>query len=191
MKLNIVRLEKDPEFSMPSVSRTGDAGIDLIATSGGMISPGSSALVGCGFSIEIPEGYVGLVCPRSGLSAKYHISVGNAPGVIDSSYRGEVKIILEHRGHSNTNTFQYWRGDRIAQLVIVPFVAVSELVEVDTLSDTDRGAGGFGSTGVSSSKVAIVAVTNESDEKVDEPTLALIEEFNAPPAKLKGKKASK
>lgn len=187
MNLNIVRIEKDTTFPMPSVPNAGDAGIDLIATSGGILNPGDNYLVGCGFAIEIPAGYVGMVCPRSGLSAKYHIAVGNAPGIIDSSYRGEVKIILEHRGHRSTNAFQWRRGDRLAQLVIVPFVAVASLTEVSELSSSERGADGFGSTGMATvaSSVNIVSVTHDLEADVEE---LLVE---AAAAKTRGKKSSK
>ncbi len=190
MKVNIVRLDKDSTFPMPTPSRGGDAGIDLIAANGGMINPGDIAIVGCGFSIEIPEGFVGLVCPRSGLSAKYHISVGNAPGVIDAGYRGEVKIILEHRGHRYTGSFQWRRGDRLAQLVIVPYAHVVEINEVDSLSETARGIGGFGSTGIAC-KTSDLVITTAETETVDEATLNLVKEINKPVAKAVSKKSSK
>lgn len=170
MNLNIVRLDTDPTFPMPSAPNPGDAGIDLIAATGGMINPGDNHVIGCGFAIEIPEGYVGLVSPRSGLAAKYHISVGNAPGIIDSSYRGEMKIILEHRGHRYTGSFQWKRGDRLAQLVIVPYFTVNAINVVSELSSTDRGDNGFGSSGVATaaattaSTVDVVSVVNDLTE---------------------------
>ena len=179
MNLNIVRLDIDESFPMPQAPRVGDAGVDLVAATGGILSPGDSMVVGCGFSMSVPEGFVGLVCPRSGLSAQHHISVGNAPGVIDSSYRGEVKVILEHRGHKYTGAFRWRRGDRIAQLVIVPYAHVESVIEVNELSTTDRGSGGFGSTGTATSTVTAVSVVASE---------APIEET---PDKLRSKKANK
>ena len=179
MNLNIVRLDIDESFPMPQTPRPGDAGVDLIAATGGILSPGDSMVVGCGFSMEVPENFVGLVCPRSGLSAQHHISVGNAPGVIDSSYRGEVKVILEHRGHKYTGAFRWRRGDRIAQLVIVPYAHVESVIEVKELSNSDRGSGGFGSTGVATSNVNVLSVA-ASEAPTEETTV-----------KMRSKKANK
>lgn len=109
-----------------------------------LIGPGRSMVVQCGVCVEIPPGFVGLVCPRSGLAANYDVTVLNAPGIVDSGYRGEFKVILINHG---AEAFEINRGDRIAQLLIVP-VAQAHIVEADELSDTARGAGGFGSTGV-------------------------------------------
>lgn len=108
-----------------------------------IIPPGETALIPAGFSIELPPGFEGQVRPRSGLAIKHGIGILNAPGTIDSDYRGEVKVILSNFGK---NPFTIRRGDRIAQLVIASFSRV-EWVEVERLESTDRGAGGFGHTG--------------------------------------------
>jgi dUTP pyrophosphatase len=108
-----------------------------------VIPPGETALIPTGFSIELPPGFEGQVRPRSGLAIKHGIGILNAPGTIDSDYRGEVKVILSNFGKQ---PFTIRRGDRIAQLVIASFSRV-EWVEVERLESTDRGAGGFGHTG--------------------------------------------
>lgn len=129
---------------IPSYTRDGDAGIDLRASGDYTISPGFRVLVKTGLFLEIPKGYAGLVIPRSGLALKYGVSVANAPGLIDSNYRGEVGVILENRG---PNKFDVKDGDRIAQLVIIQVPEI-QFEAVDELSDTERGADGFGSSGV-------------------------------------------
>jgi len=151
MNVQIERLTEDAV--LPTRATEGSAGYDLAIPGGTVVSlPGSldgwkpsspSVLIKLGFAIAIPEGYVGLVCPRSGLAARYSISVANAPGVIDSDYRGEVGVILISH---NTRSLIIKGGDRIGQLVIVPTPEFT-LIEVDRLSSTVRGAGGFGSTG--------------------------------------------
>lgn len=132
----------NPEAKVVQATK-GSAGFDLVATEATQVSPGDRAMVSTGLALEIPEGYEAQVRPRSGLAAKHGITVLNSPGTIDSDYRGEVKVILH-----NTGRFVYSvaAGDKIAQLVIqrVPTV---DFVEVDELSSTERGAGGFGSTG--------------------------------------------
>jgi dUTP pyrophosphatase len=129
--------------NVPKYATRGDAGADLTASGYTMVPAGSRALVKTGIKIAIPEGYVGLVHPRSGLALKHGITVLNAPGTIDSGYRGEVGVILYNSGAEN---FEIRAGDRIAQLVIQK-VETAEFEIVDALIDTDRGEGGFGSTG--------------------------------------------
>lgn len=129
---------------LPSYTRDGDAGIDLRAADYYMIPRGSRALIKTGLFLEIPRGYAGLVIPRSGLALKYGISVANAPGLIDSNYRGEIGVILENRGDKD---FYGEPGDRIAQLVIIQVPEV-QFEMADELSETERGADGFGSSGL-------------------------------------------
>ena len=117
--------------------------MDLYATGPATLQPGERTMLPTGIAVAIPEGYAGLVVPRSGLAARQGISIVNAPGLVDSGYRGEVKVILINLGGGPV---EVERGDRIAQLVIVA-VETQEYVEVDELPDTARGEGGFGSTG--------------------------------------------
>ncbi|WP_423917200.1 dUTP diphosphatase [Frigoribacterium sp. 2-23] len=129
---------------VPVYSHPGDAGADLISTETLTLRAGHRALVGTGVAIALPEGYAAFVMPRSGLAAKHGITVVNAPGTVDAGYRGEIKVSL-----LNTDTeadYDIAVGDKIAQLVIMPVVRAS-FVEVDTLPDSVRGDGGFGSTG--------------------------------------------
>lgn len=128
----------------PQYATPGSAGCDLISTEEIALAPGKWAAVGTGLHLEIPRGYVGLVCPRSGLAIKHGISVLNSPGVIDSDYRGEVKVILINHGPLR---YTIKKGDRIAQLVFSPFAHV-EMRHFEQLSSTSRGEGGFGSTGM-------------------------------------------
>lgn len=132
---------------LPSYAHEGDAGLDLRATEALTLEPLERALVSCGFALAIPQGYAGLVIPRSGLAARHGITVVNAPGLIDSGYRGEVKVILMNLDPKEP--FEVHVGDRIAQLMIVAAPAVMP-VAVESLDDTQRGSGGFGSSGVSS-----------------------------------------
>lgn len=141
MKIPFLRL--DPELSIPTTAHAGDAGVDLFARVDTDLEPGEWAMVPTGIAVAIPVGYAGLVAPRSGLAARHGISVVNGPGVVDAGYRGEIQAILINHGASRV---ELRRGDRIAQLVIVP-VAATELMEVAELPDSDRGEGGFGSTG--------------------------------------------
>ena len=143
MRIAIKRL--DPGVPLPRYARTSDAGLDLHAAEDATLAPGARALVGTGLALAIPPGYAGLVLPRSGLALKRGVAVLNAPGLIDAGYRGELKVLLVN--HDPRETVTLARGERIAQLVIQA-VATVELVEVDELSDSDRGDGGFGSTGV-------------------------------------------
>ena len=145
--LNLVRLPNGAGIDLPSYETAGAAGMDLRAAVAAdqpqVLSPGKRALVPTGFIFEIPAGYEAQIRPRSGLAFKHGITCLNTPGTIDSDYRGEVKVILIN--HSEDN-FPIQRGDRIAQLVIAPVVQ-GRWVEVESLDETARGAGGFGSTG--------------------------------------------
>jgi dUTP pyrophosphatase len=129
----------------PAQAHDGDAGYDLHAAEAVTLAPGERASVGTGIAVAIPAGQAGLVVPRSGLAARHGISVVNAPGLIDSGYRGELRVLLLNT--DRTEAFAVGAGDRIAQLVLVD-VGTPELEEVDELDETARGAGGFGSTGV-------------------------------------------
>jgi dUTP pyrophosphatase len=129
---------------VPSRAYPGDAGLDLSAIEAAELAPGEGATIGTGLAIALPDGYAGFVLPRSGLASKHGIGVLNAPGLIDSGYRGEVRVILHNHG---SETFRVEPGMRIAQLVVVAVEDV-ELVEVDELPATERGAGGHGSSGV-------------------------------------------
>lgn len=135
----------DPEMELPSYAKPGDAGLDLRSRVEMKLEPGMRALVPTGIAVAIPTGYVGLVHPRSGLAIKSGISMVNTPGTIDSGYRGEISVILIN--HDREETFEIKRGDRIAQLVIQQ-VEVAELVPVKELPLSERGEGGFGSSGI-------------------------------------------
>jgi dUTP pyrophosphatase len=128
---------------MPKRAHGTDAGFDLTAVENAVLAPGGQVTVKVGLAVAIPAGYVGLVCPRSGLAAKFGITITNAPGIIDSGYRGELMVILHN---TSSNTFEVEAGDRIAQLVVTPFLPALS-VEVDSLPAADRGDAGFGSTG--------------------------------------------
>jgi dUTP pyrophosphatase len=128
----------------PDQAHDGDAGYDLHAAESVTIGPGERASVGTGVAVAIPPGHAGLVVPRSGLAARHGISVVNAPGLIDSGYRGELRVLLLNTDRADAFTVD--PGDRIAQLVIVS-VATPQLEEVAELDETTRGVGGFGSTG--------------------------------------------
>jgi dUTP pyrophosphatase len=134
----------DPDLPLPAYSHPGDAGADLVAAEDADLAPGARAAVRTGIAVAIPDGYVGLVHPRSGLAARLGVTVLNAPGTVDAGYRGEILVILVN--HDREKTVKISRGDRIAQLV-VQRVERAEFQEVDTLDDTARGAGGHGSTG--------------------------------------------
>jgi dUTP pyrophosphatase len=134
-----------PDAVVPERAYTGDAGVDLTACDRIELAPGERATVGTGLAVAIPEGFAGFVQPRSGLAARHGITIVNAPGLIDSGYRGEVRVVL-----LNTDVrerFVVEAGMRIAQLVVVAVPAV-ELVEVDELPATERGVRGFGSSTV-------------------------------------------
>jgi dUTP diphosphatase len=136
----------DAHDQLPSYAHPGDAGADLVSVEHVELEPGGRALVRTGLSLAIPDGYAGLVMPRSGLAVRSGVTVLNAPGLIDAGYRGEVRVALVN--HSQ-EVFTVEPGDRIAQLVVVQ-VERPEYVAVDTLEDTARGERGFGSTGVGS-----------------------------------------
>ena len=142
MEIAITRL--DPDVPLPTYAHPGDAGADLVSTVDVLLAPGERTLVPTGLSMAIPEGFVGLVHPRSGLAARLGLSIVNAPGTIDAGYRGEVKVLLVNL--DPTTPIRLSRGDRIAQLV-VQRVEHARFVEVEALPDTARGAGGYGSTG--------------------------------------------
>ena len=127
----------------PRYQTAGSAGCDLVAVEQVTIPAGEWRLVGTGLFLEIPDGFAGLVCPRSGLAVKNGVTVLNAPGILDSDYRGEVKVILMN--HS-TQEYSVKIGDRIAQLLFTP-VAQVKFMQRDQLGETERGEGGFGSTG--------------------------------------------
>ena len=128
----------------PLRAHPGDAGCDLFAAESARLEPGERASVGTGIAVEIPDGSAGLVLPRSGLAAKHGISVVNAPGLIDAGYRGEVRVLLLNT--DKQEPFEIEPGDRIAQLVIVE-IGDAQPEEADSLADSTRGEGGFGSTG--------------------------------------------
>ncbi len=134
----------DPGLPLPSYAHPGDAGADLHAATDVTLKPGERALVATGIALAIPEGYVGLVHPRSGLAARHGISIVNAPGTVDSGYRGEILVNLVNLDPSEPFTVQ--RGDRIAQLVLQQ-VASAAFHEVDSLPDTSRGETGHGASG--------------------------------------------
>ena len=129
---------------LPTRAHEGDAGLDLYACEKAHIGPGERWSVGTGVAVEIPEGHAGLVLPRSGLARKHGIALVNSPGLIDAGYRGEVRVLLLNTDPADT--FEVEAGDRIAQLVIAP-IALAEPVEVESLADSTRGDGGFGSSG--------------------------------------------
>jgi dUTP pyrophosphatase len=135
--------ERGAPLDLPRYETEGAAGMDLRADEPVTLAPGERRVVPTGLAVEIPPGYEGQVRPRSGLAARHGVALVNAPGTVDSDYRGEVKVILVNLGGAPVLLA---RGDRIAQLVIAP-VTRAEIVLVDDLSDTARGGGGFGSTG--------------------------------------------
>ncbi|MGB0094624.1 MAG: dUTP diphosphatase [Solirubrobacteraceae bacterium] len=142
MSLRVARL--DARAKLPTRAYPGDAGLDLYALDGAVLGPGERTTVRTGVAVEIPEGQAGLVLPRSGLAARYGITLVNAPGLIDAGYRGELKALL-----LNTDgklPFTISSGDRIAQLMLVS-VQLPGIVEVDALAVSERGTGGLGSSG--------------------------------------------
>lgn len=135
----------DPELPLPAYEHPGDAGLDLRARVDVRLAPGERALIPTGIAIALPPGFAALVHPRSGLALRRGLGLLNAPGTIDAGYRGEIGVIAVN--HDPREPIDIQRGDRIAQLVIVP-VAGARLVEVSALPGSHRGEGGFGSTGV-------------------------------------------
>jgi dUTP pyrophosphatase len=142
MKIPVVR--GDSMHQLPRFSHPGDAGADLCSAEALTIEPGGRALVPTGISMAIPEGHGGFVLPRSGLAVRNGVTVLNAPGLVDAGYRGELKVALINHG---SEPFEILEGDRIAQLVIMA-IAAPEYRPVETLETTERGSGGFGSTGI-------------------------------------------
>lgn len=133
--------------SLPVVAHPGDAGADLTSMEDCVLEPGERLVIGTGVSIALPEGFVAFIVPRSGLAAKHGITVVNSPGTVDAGYRGEIKVTL-----LNTDKYEAFpikKGDRIAQMIIMPF-AQANFVPVETLPVSERGDSGFGSTGVAS-----------------------------------------
>ena len=141
IELTIQRLRE--EAVVPARAYAGDAGLDLAACERTELAPGERAVVGTGLAVAIPDGYAGFVQPRSGLAARHGISVVNAPGLIDSGYRGEVRVVLLNTDRAEPYIIE--PGMRIAQLVVLPVPAL-ELVEVDELPESERGVRGFGSS---------------------------------------------
>ncbi|MBU6206825.1 MAG: dUTP diphosphatase [Alphaproteobacteria bacterium] len=141
--IEILRLPAGEGLPLPQYATQGAAGMDVVSAEDLSLAPGARHAVSTGFALAIPEGYEVQVRPRSGLALKHGISAPNAPGTIDSDYRGELKIILINHGDA---PFEVKRGERIAQLVPAP-VQRAQLAEVETLDETVRGSGGFGSTG--------------------------------------------
>ena len=142
VKLPVAKL--NDQAVLPSRAHEGDAGLDLHACEAAHIGPGERWSVGTGVAVEIPEGHAGMVLPRSGLAKKHGIALVNAPGLIDSGYRGELRVLLLNTDPAET--FRVEPGDRIAQLVLTP-IATPDVVETQALSESVRGEGGFGSSG--------------------------------------------
>ena len=141
--MEIPLLKLDVDLPTPSHSHPGDGGADLYSRIDLVLGPGERQMVPTGIAVAVPDGFAGLVVPRSGLAARHGIGVVNGPGLLDAGYRGEINVILVNHG---SESFTINRGDRIAQLVVVP-VVVQEFLEVDELPPSPRGDGGFGSTG--------------------------------------------
>jgi len=140
--LRFARLHQ--EARAPAQAHPGDAGYDLFAAESAVLRPGERASVGTGIAVAIPDGCAGLVLPRSGLAARHGITLPNAPGLIDSGYRGELRVLLLNTDRAEP--FEVSAGDRIAQLVLIR-LEPAPLEEVESLEETARGLGGFGSTG--------------------------------------------
>jgi dUTP pyrophosphatase len=147
IKVDIQRLPHGEGLALPAYQSAHAAGLDLLAAVSEdapmMLAPGKHAMIPTGLSIALPPGYEAQVRPRSGLAARHGVTVLNSPGTVDADYRGEINVLLINHGDQ---PFQIRRGERIAQMVIAPVTQV-ELVPVTSLSTTDRGSGGFGSTG--------------------------------------------
>ena len=146
-KITVPIRQLDPELPVPGYAHPGDAGADLLAAEDFALEPGERRLVPTGIAIALPEGWVGLVHPRSGLAVKHGITLVNTPGTIDAGYRGEVKVCLLNTDRAGTVHFS--RGDRITQLVLQR-IGQADFVPVADLEDSARGEGGFGSTGLGS-----------------------------------------
>ena len=142
MQISYIKL--DSELPTPGHAHPGDGGVDLYARENVQLEPEAWTMVPTGIAVAIPDGYAGLVVPRSGLAARLGVGVVNGPGLVDAGYRGEIKVILINHG---PEPLELQRGERIAQLVVMPVVE-QIFVEVDELPDSRRGEGGFGSTGL-------------------------------------------
>ena len=142
LQIQVLRL--DPDLPLPAYAHPGDAGADLVTAVDVTLAPGERALVPTGIALALPDGYVALVHPRSGLAARHGLSIVNTPGTIDAGYRGEIKVLLINL--DPREPIELRRGDRVAQLVVQRFER-ARFVEVDALPDCVRGAGGYGSTG--------------------------------------------
>jgi dUTP pyrophosphatase len=142
-EVRILRLAHGASLPLPAYETTGAAGMDLRATEAAVLQPGARTLMPTGFAIALPPGFEAQVRPRSGLAVKHGVTVLNSPGTIDSDYRGEIKVPLINHGET---AFTIAKGDRIAQMVIAP-VSRAQWIEADSLDETSRGAGGFGSSG--------------------------------------------
>lgn len=146
--IDVVRLPHGRDLALPSYATPQSAGMDLLSAEDGDVNlaPGKRAMIATGLAMQLPAGFEAQVRPRSGLAAKQGVTVLNTPGTIDADYRGEVKVILINLGDKPVTLS---RGDRIAQMIIAP-VTQGDWREVDTLEESERGAGGFGSTGLKS-----------------------------------------
>ncbi|MFB9311892.1 dUTP diphosphatase [Nocardioides plantarum] len=142
LEIQVLRLDRD--LPLPAYAHPGDAGADLLTTVDLTLAPGERILVPTGVALALPDGFVALVHPRSGLAARHGLSIVNTPGTVDAGYRGEIKVLLVN--HDPREPIELRRGDRIAQLV-VQRVERAAFVEVDRLPDSARGGGGYGSTG--------------------------------------------
>lgn len=147
-KTTVKFIKLDENAKTPTYGTEFAAGADLYAVTSGLvvIKPGETKFIGTGIACEIPEGYVGLIYARSGLACKRGLAPANKVGVIDSDYRGEIKVALHNHNAENSEDVFINKGERIAQLVIIPYIR-AEFCEAESLDDTERGAGGFGSTG--------------------------------------------
>ena len=143
VRVPIKRLISDAQI--PQTAYQGDAGVDLRSAEHIVLKPHERAMVPTGLAIALPSGYAGFVLPRSGLAAKHGISIVNAPGLIDSNYRGELKVILVNTDPNEAFTIEV--GDRIAQLIVMP-VPMIEFEQVESLPESERGESGFGSSGI-------------------------------------------
>jgi len=144
MSVKVLIKRLDPGVPLPLYAKGGDAGADIVSAVNITLAPGERALVPTGISIALPDGYVALVHPRSGLAIKHGVTMVNAPGTVDAGYRGELKLILIN--HDRNESVSFKRGDRVAQLVIQQ-VERAEFIEVQELPGSGRGTDGFGSTG--------------------------------------------
>ena len=142
--LQVLVQRLDPDLPLPSYAHPGDAGADLVTTVDVTLAPGERAMVPTGVAIALPDGFVALVHPRSGLAARHGLSIVNTPGTVDAGYRGEIKVMLIN--HDPREAIELRRGDRIAQLVIQRFERAA-FVDVEALPGSVRGDGGYGSTG--------------------------------------------